>query len=844
MRPTKTSLPVDLLVPQLQALLGRESSAVLRAPAGAGKTTRVPPSLLRLTGDRQVVVLEPRRLAARAAAQRIADENGWRLGEEVGYEVRFDRRCGADTRLLVLTQGIFLRRLQSDPFLERVGAVLFDEFHERSLEGDLALAMTRQVQREVRSDLRVVVMSATLDTGPVASFLGGCTVLESQGRSHPTEIFYQGSGPAGDPRLLSANVVSAVKHALQADGDILVFLPGVGEIHQVAEDLSSLAALRNLLLVKLYGDLPLRDQDTALRAASRRKVVLATNVAETSVTVEGVGAVVDSGLARVLRYDSDVGLDRLELSRISRASADQRAGRAGREGPGVVIRLWSEHEHRGLLERPVPEVQRIDLAGPALQLLAWGEPDPNRFGWFEAPDPSRLESALAALETIGAVRRGAITPLGRTLSRFPVQPRIARLLLEGHRLGDPERVALLAALLSERDPFPISRLAPSRCLSDYAGRLEALANWSETGAAATDARSFNPGAARFLFRVRDQLLTNLSREAGPTESRRRPAGDVVGKSLLTAFPDRLVRRRQPGSRRGVMVGGRGVVLSEESGVLDGDLFLAVELSVSAPGEHADLLVRRAVSVDQTWLPSEELESRLVVEFNSQRERVEGWFETRFRDLAIERKEAAVPNEAAATALGLAAEADLEKALALDRPEVTRFLERVSFLRESMPELSLPAFDSDQLKPLLSHLAAGKRSFEELRRAPLLEILRSQLTHRQREALESEAPDRLEVPSGSKIQVLYQSGNPPVLPVRIQELFGCRETPRLAGGRVTVLLHLLAPNNRPQQVTQDLAGFWANTYPQVRRELRGRYPKHAWPEDPLTAQPERRPRRRK
>ncbi len=841
-KPSITPLPVDRLLPELGAILERGRSVVLTAPAGAGKTTRVPPALLRLARDRQVVVLEPRRLAARAAAQRIADENGWTLGEEVGYEVRFDRLCGANTPLHVVTQGIFLRRLQSDPFLEGVSAVVFDEFHERGLEADLSLAMTRQVQREVRGDLRIVVMSATLETEPVASFLDGCKVLESHGRLHPVEIRYQETGST-DPRMLGASVVSAVGKALETAGDVLVFLPGVGEIHQVAEDLSPIAARRNLLLVKLYGDLPLDQQEQALRPSSRRKIVLATNVAETSVTVEGIGVVVDTGLARVPRYDPGIGLDRLELARISKASADQRAGRAGRQGPGLVIRLWSEQEQRGLIERPIPEVARIDLAGPALQLLAWGEPDPARFQWFEAPDRTRLASALSVLEMIGALDNGRITRLGRTLSRFPVQPRVARLLLEGHRLGGADTIALLAGLLSERDPFASGRPAPSRCRSDYADPLEVLAAWSQ-GRLGSNAESFNRGAARFIVRVRDQLLQTLAREFGPSKSQPHPIEEVVGRSLLAAFPDRLARRRQPGGRRGVMVGGRGVVLSEGSGVLDGDLFLAVELTASAPGEHADLLVRKAVWVDPAWLPCEELQHRVLVEFDPRRERVEGREQTLFRDLVIESKEARPPDEDASTALLRAAEADLEKALALDRPDLARFLQRVAFLRESMPELGFPAFGLDWVGSVLPLLVEGKRSFEELRRAPLLEILQGQLAFRQREALESEAPERIEVPSGSKVRLVYEPGQPPILPVRIQELFGWTETPRLAGGRVPVLLHLLAPNHRPQQVTQDLAGFWANTYPQVRKELRGRYPRHAWPEDPLTAPPERRPRRGK
>ncbi|MFL6289795.1 MAG: ATP-dependent helicase HrpB [Thermoanaerobaculia bacterium] len=810
----KLSLPVDEALPELLAALREGNAAVLIAPTGAGKTTRVPPALLRIGG--RIVMLEPRRIAARAAARRIAEEGGWRLGEEVGYQVRFDRRAGPATRILVVTEGILVQMLQGDPFLEGIGTVIFDEIHERSLHTDLSLAMTRRVQREVRSDLRIVAMSATVDPGPIAAYLD-CPVIRSEGRLHPVEI-----------RHSDLPVPAAVRHALkETSGDVLVFLPGVGEIERTAEALSELAVF------PLYGDLPAEQQDEVLRPLDRRKVVLATNVAETSITVEGVTAVVDGGQVRRLRYDPATGLDRLELGKISRASADQRAGRAGRLAPGLCLRLWPAWEHATLPERETPEILRVDLATPALQLLAWGESDLAAFEWFEAPDPAALASALLLLRRLDATDDQGVTGTGRLLARLPVHPRLGRLLIEGHRLGHPREAALLAALLSERDPFPRTPrgAGPRRSSrSDLLDRLDALeGNWNE--------ERLNAGAARFVLKARDQLFDAARRELGPAPQARQPRDEALLRALLAAYPDRLARRREPRSPRAVMVGGRGVRLAEESTVLDPLLFLCIDLDA----RPTEALVRLASEVEPEWLPPERLRTSVDLEFDEERERVAAWKRTRFDDLVLYETE--VPVEDAGTFLAEAAATRLDRALALDDPEVAGFLARVRCLREWMPELGLPAFDEDQLRELLPALTAGRKSFAELRRAPLLPVLEGSLSHEQLRAVERDAPERLEVPSGSRIKLVYEPGKPPVLAARIQELFGLAETPRVAAGRVPVLLHLLAPNQRPQQVTHDLKSFWENTYPQVRKELAGRYPKHAWPQDPWNARPERRPGRR-
>ncbi len=869
-------LPIDAVLPEITGAVAGSRAVVLRAPTGAGKTTRVPPALLAggVAGGRQIVVLEPRRVAARAAARRMAEEGGWRLGREVGFHVRFDRRASPETRILVVTEGVLVRMLQRDPFLEQVGAVVFDEFHERNLQSDLALAMARRVWSEAREDLGLAVMSATLEPAPIAEYLGGCPIVESEGRLHPVEIRYLDRAdvrPADDRRAdvrpaddrrpgarpIEQRVAAGVRRALaSAGGDVLAFLPGVGEIRRTAKLLEPQAG-RDLRVLELYGDLPAEQQDAVLRRGDRRKVVLATNVAETSITIDGVGVVVDSGLARELRFDLSSGLDRLELVRVSRASADQRAGRAGRQGPGLCLRLWTEHDDRSLAQATTPEIRRVDLAAPALQLLAWGESDLERFGWFEPPAPAALERALELLADLGALDARGPTELGRAMAALPVHPRLARLLIAGRRQGELERAALAAALMSERDVVhrragerPIARVAGP---SDLLDRLEAVERFAAGGYAETALGPVHRGRARHVLRVGRQLAQlarRAFRSAGDDDLSETPAAEVpdpdeaVMRALLAAYPDRVARRREPESHRAVMVGGRGVRLAEESCVRDGELFLCLDLD--SKGREA--LVRQASRIEADWLGTERLRPAVEAVFDPERERVAGRRRAYYRDLVLAEEEcdAALATGGAAQVeqtLVAAAGERLDRALSLDDREVAAFLARVRSLAGWRPDLSLPSFESDNLRALLPQLAAGKRSFTELRRAPLLDVLRGSLGFEQLRALDRLAPERLEVPSGSHVRLRYEPGEPPVLAVRIQEMFGLERTPAVAGGKVPVLLHLLAPNMRPQQITRDLGSFWRNTYPQVRKDLRGRYPKHAWPEDPLSARAQRRPGRR-
>jgi ATP-dependent helicase HrpB len=837
-------LPIDPVLPEIVAALRRHGSVVVRAPTGAGKTTRVPPALLNagLADRGRIVMLEPRRLAARAAARRMAAERGGRLGDEVGYHVRFDRCHGPHTRVLVVTPGVLLRMLYDDPFLESTGTVVFDEFHERGLESDLALGMVRLVQQTVRPELRAVVMSATLAAEPVAAYLGGCPVIVSEGRLHPVEVRYE-PRPAQQPWHVA--VAAAVERLLdRTDGDLLIFLPGLYEIRQTARQLEPAAAARDLAVLPLHGDLPAEQQDAALLPQSRRKVVLATNVAETSVTVEGVTGVVDTGLARLMTFDPAVGLDRLRLTPISRASGDQRAGRAGRTRPGVCVRLWSESAQRGRPEQTEPEIRRVDLAGAVLQLLCLGEADVLCFPWLEPPREAAVAQALALLQRLGAVDGGGVTDLGRVLARLPVHPRLGRLLVEGQRRGRPERVALAAALLAERDPFvrPLDQVpaGPTHATaSDVLGRVEALEEFEQHGRS-TALGTLNRGAARFVLRARDQLLRSVRQEVR-SAGRQAEAGDeAVLRALLAAFPERVARRREAGSRRGVMVGGRGVRLGPSSGVLEPELFVCVDVDAG----QGETLVRQASAVQRDWLPPEQVRVVTNVGFDPATERVAARRRVLYEDLVLEETPAALPDdEQVARALAAAAAERPERLLPAEDTPAGRYLTRVRCLRQWLPELQLPAFDEAEVREVLTWLCPGRRSFAELRDAPWLEAVQGRLTAAQRQAVEREAPERLEVPSGSRLLLRYEVGRPPVLAVRIQEVFGLRDTPRVAAGRVRVLLHLLAPNQRPQQVTDDLASFWSNTYPQVRKELRARYPKHAWPEDPWSATPERRPRRK-
>ncbi|HEV8630477.1 MAG TPA: helicase-related protein, partial [Thermoanaerobaculia bacterium] len=673
MRAAAPPLPIDPHLPRLVAAASG-GNLVLVAPPGAGKTTRLPPALIAAgaAGERgRVVMLEPRRVAARAAARRIAAEQGWELGGEVGFQVRFERVAGPRTRLLVVTEGVLLRMLQGDPFLDGVALLLFDELHERSLDVDLSLAMARRVQQQARPDLRLVAMSATLDAGPLAEYLDG-TVVTLEGRAHPVTLRYL-ERPDGRP--LPTLAAWGARQALAAtDGGVLVFLPGAGEIERTAALLAEAAP--GVPVMPLHGSLPDGAQDAALSPSPRRRIVLATNLAETSLTVPGITAVVDCGLARLPRFDAGAGLDRLELVRVARGSAEQRAGRAGREGPGLCLRLWTAAEQATLPAREEPEVRRLDLAGAVLQLHAWGEADAARFPWLEVPPVESLARAEALLAELGALAAGRLTPAGEAMARLPVHPRLARLVAAGHASGHLEGAALLAALLAERDPFrdpeprrrsssrpgsDIGTVPPTS--SDALARAELLVAAARGGARETPYGVVGAAAARRILLARDQLAALARRELGRAPAASEGEGTALGRALLAAFPDRLARRRAAGDPRGVMVGGRGVRLGPESGVQRAELFLCVDLDAGRRGERAEARVRVASAVEPEWLPGEELTREEEVRYEPARDRVVARRRTRYRDLTIAEAEVPVSDEAAAAAaLAAAARPALDRSL--------------------------------------------------------------------------------------------------------------------------------------------------------------------------------------
>jgi ATP-dependent helicase HrpB len=836
-----TELPIDAALPAVLESLHKRRGLVLVAPPGAGKSTRVPPGLLApglLDADHPgVVLLQPRRVAARAVAARIAQERGWRLGHEVGYHVRFDRRVGPETRLRVLTEGVLTRQLLADPFLEGVGAVVLDEFHERSLHTDLALALLREVRDAARADLRIVVMSATLDPGPIARFLGDGAVVEVDAPTFPVEVEYR---PPESGRPLPVRVAAALRQATESDPrDALVFLPGMAEIRACAREIEPWAQGQGWVVLPLHGSLSAEEQDRALRPAGGRKVVLATNVAETSLTIEGIGTVIDSGLARFAEHDPATGLERLRLGRISRASARQRAGRAGRTGPGRCIRLWSPRDERAMLAQDEPEVRRADLAATVLGLHAWGCTDPRRFGWFEPPPAEALDAAERVLTMLGALDpdTGRITAPGRDLMAAPAHPRIGRLLVAAVEAGRLDEGAALAALLAEGDAAARSgasgRPDPGRGVSDLLNRLDAI-------------ERRGPGSSSRLARARDEMV----RVGRRLRVRRLPAppdegDDPLLKLVLRAYPDRVCRRRAGDRMAGVMVGGRGVRLDPSSVVRDSELFLALDPREERRGGVREATVRTASAIRAEWLaelfPEAVREERAAV-YDEGRAKVVGLVRTLYHDLVIrEEPHAAVDPETAATALAEALAPRAAEILRRDE-DAAALLDRIASLRQWRPDLGLPEPDDAHAAECLRRACWGCRGLDGLHGRPLAGFVRAMLDEPQARALDELAPETIRVPSGSRVRLRYEPGRPPVLAVRLQELFGWTETPRIAGGRVPVLLHLLGPNFRPVQVTDDLRSFWANTYARVRKDLRARYPKHAWPDDPATARPEAKGRR--
>ncbi|MDD2336967.1 MAG: ATP-dependent helicase HrpB [Geobacteraceae bacterium] len=829
------TLPIEPILPELLRTVAASPNTVLQAPPGAGKTTRVPLALLDLPGIAagRIVMLEPRRLAAVNAASRMAFTLGEEAGQTVGYTMRFERRVSSKTRIEVVTEGVLTRRLQRDPCLEGVSLVIFDEFHERSLNADFALALCLEVQREVRPDLKILVMSATLNCGPVAGLLGNAPVVVSEGRSFPVEVrFLEDSSRLPVPVRMAAAVRRAL---LETEGDILAFLPGSGEIRACCEQLREKSPGASPVIHALYGDLPFDEQQKAILPGPTRKVVLATNIAETSLTIQGVRAVVDSGLSRVLRHDPASGMNRLLTVRESRASAEQRAGRAGRLVPGVCYRLFGQHTFNAMTGFPPPEILVSDLSSLALELAVWGVRDPTALSWLDPPPEAGLAAARELLRNLGALNRdGRATETGRKMAELPVHPRIARMLLRGRDTGTDEIASVLGALLGERDIF---RYGPGEaaplCESDLLERYEAIAERRQRGDIRVQA-----AAIRAVERSVAQLLRLLKKGAGaclPLPVR----ADDAARLLLAAYPDRVARQREESSDRYLLVNGRGARLSRKSGVRNHAFILAIQVDAGGKGEG---LIHQACCLTPELVRSEcgeQIVTERKVVWDTGQERLMAWEEELLGAIYLFRRQV-VPSDDEAIPLLLDVIRDSRLLFLNWDREACRFRGRLRLVREAFPEEEWPDLGDERLLAILSDWLApflfGVRSRRDIFGLDLTAALRALFTRAQLRLLEERAPTSITVPSGSRIEIDYVSGGEPFLAVKLQEMFGCADTPAIAGGRVKLVLHLLSPARRPVQVTRDLKGFWESGYREVKKELKGRYSKHPWPDDPWNAVP--------
>ncbi|PGH54660.1 ATP-dependent helicase HrpB [Azospirillum palustre] len=843
-KPAFPALPIDPVLPALLEALDSRGTAVLQAPPGAGKTTRVPLALLEagwLKG-RKILVLEPRRLAARAAARRMASMLGEAVGETVGYRVRLDTKVGPRTRIEVVTDGLFLRQLQEDPELPAVGAVLFDEFHERGIDSDLALALVQEARGALRDDLRLVVMSATLDAAPVAALLadtqGPAQMVTSEGRAHPVETRHL-DAPAQGTRIEDA-VAAAVRRALREEpGNALVFLPGVGEIRRVQSLLDQSDLGPNTVIAPLYGDLSAEAQDRAIGPTppGQRKIVLATSIAETSLTIEGIRIVVDSGLMRVPRFDPRGGMTRLATVKVSQASAEQRRGRAGRLEPGVCYRLWPEATHKALAPFTTPEIADADLAPLALELAVWGVSDPAGLSWLDQPPAAAMAQARELLTGLGGLdKSGAITPHGRRMAGFGVHPRLAHMMLAGKAMGQGALACLVAALLGERD---IVRSQPGFRDADLRLRVDLLRGEERGGQGAARGLSVDRGGAQQAVKQARQWRRQLGvRDDDAMDSQ------AVGLLVALAYPDRIGQRRPGGQPGGVaaqyrLSGGRGAYF-QQAEPLSAEEWLAIADLDGAARESRIFLAAPVTLADLEESFADDIRTETIVAWDAREQTVLARRRRMLFALILKDEKLAKPPADAMTAAMIEGIRALGPTCLPWTDELRKWRTRVMFLRtregdaNGWPDLSDAAL-MDGLEEWLAPFLDGVSRRAHLERIDLSSALRALLPWDLKTRLDAEAPTHVEVPSGSRIPIDYD-GEEPVLAVRLQEMFGLAETPRIAGGRVPLLLHLLSPARRPVQVTRDLASFWANAYKAVKADLKGQYPKHYWPDNPLEAEP--------
>ena len=841
----KQPLPIDALQADLVAACGRVRRLVLRAPTGSGKSTRIPQMLLDLNlVQGQIVVLQPRRIAARLLAARIAQERNVRLGGEVGYQIRFERVESAQTRIKFVTEALLLRQMASDPELKGIGAVVFDEFHERNLHSDVALALARRLQETHRPDLLIMAMSATLDTEGVAKWLGSAETLAADGRTYPVQIEYTHL-PRNSTRPIWDAAAEQVRRVLseEAEGDILVFMPGSYEIMRTIGAVRNLPESGGVEILPLYGELPPEEQDRAVKPSPGRKVIVATNVAETSLTIPGVRAVVDAGLARIARFDPHRGIDTLLVEPVSQASAEQRAGRAGRTGPGRCIRLWSQTDHEARPLREVPEIKRVDLSETILLLLTSGWGEAATFPWYEKPDDKALQRALTVLADLGAVdAHGKLTNLGRRMSVFPAHPRYARMLLAAGDLDCVYEVCRIAGLAQGRDI--LFRKVDDRTEnardsveqedgSDFFPRLALLQRAVEMkfdadacdrfGVHGQAARQADQAARQFLRLAEGQGLPVSDRIADPA---------AVRRCLLLGFSDRLAVRLDAGTLRCALVHGRTGELRRESSIRNAKLLVAAEVDEIQARGGVTTYLSLATAIEEAWLQElfpAEFSTVNQVRYDGSQRRVVTRVERRFRDLVLEAKERDdAPSDAASRLLAeevAAGRLELEK---WDAP-VDAWIRRVNFLSKHCPELGIPPFDEAARRMVIEEVCAGAVAYRDIRDRPVFGVVRGWLTHEQAMALESYCPEKIILPRKKHpARIEYTEDGQAEVEATVQELYDFPGTKlRVCLGKVPMVVCIQSPARRTQQRTTDLDAFWKGSYEGVKKELRGRYPKHEW-----------------
>jgi len=841
---SRKDLPIFELESAIVSALRAQPRLILQAPTGSGKSTQVPQILLDhgLLGDREVVILQPRRLAARLLAARVASERESRLGEEVGYQIRFDTVVSKRTRIRFVTEGILLRQLIQDPELRGVSAILFDEFHERHLYGDITLARALRLQETTRPDLKIVVMSATIDSGTLEKFLDPCRLLASTGRQHPVVIQYlQKPVRADDYAIWDLAADELESLARSTEGDVLIFMPGKYEITRTLAAVRASRVSNQFVALPLYGELPPAEQDAALARYDTRKAIIATNVAETSLTIEGVRVVIDSGLARIARFDPRRGINTLLIEKISRAATEQRAGRAGRTAPGHCLRLWTEREHAERPLQELPEVKRLDLAEVVLTLKASGIDDIAGFRWLEPPESTALAGAEQLLADLGALKEGRITPLGRRMLAFPVHPRYACMLLAAEEFRCVRAIALIAAVTQGRNLLRRAEGKQAReDRDDLLGsdddsdlfiltRAFRFAEKNDFDPRRCSRLSVNAGAAREAAQLWEQFIA-IARGEGLNVEAHEAAPGAIQRCVLAGFPDQVAVRLDQGTLRCALVHGRRGVLARDSVVHGAPLLVASEIrEIESSDKERQVLLTLATRIEEAWLRDllpDGFRESVEVAFDAASRRVVASRRTAFHDLTLRSESAKVPPDEAAALL---AKEIITGTCPLKNWDnaVEQWIVRVSCVAGRFPELDVPIIGKAEKLLMMEEICRGAASYKEIKDRPVWPAVKSWLSPKQQQTVEQLAPERIELPGGRKAKVTYDQTKPPSVAARIQDLYGVERNLTVGRGRIPLVIQVLAPNNRPIQITSDLEGFWRDAYPKIKKELQRKYPKHEW-----------------